>query len=338
VTHFDSDFKELVPVTPLRPRSKVTFERTSTSTIMGTNFPPIRWAVPGYVVEGLSLLAGRQKIGKTYLAMDFAIAVATGGVAMGQIECEKGDVLYIDLENGPRRIRSRIEDRYPDPRNRPDLDRLQWMSDAPQLDKGFIACLDDWHGSVLKPRLVVIDVLQRIKPAGIGNRNAYENDYAILSELQQWATRNGIAVVALMHTRKGGADDPLEAVNGSNGMSACADSTLILDRKSGGLSLYVRGRDIEEKESALLFSDGNWTLQGEVAEVHRSAERREILEELLAAVEPPTPGEIAAAIGKKRNSVDQMLRRMVKSGEVIKVGRGRYAHPARQNARTPDPQ
>ena len=37
---------------------------------------PIRWIVPGYLAEGLSILAGRQKLGKTWLALDWAIAVA----------------------------------------------------------------------------------------------------------------------------------------------------------------------------------------------------------------------------------------------------------------------
>ena len=92
-----------------RERKKHRFAKTSTTTIMATKFPPIRWVVAGYVAEGLSVLAGRQKLGKTWLALDWAIAVASGGIAMGSIECEQGDVLYIDLENRQRRIKSRIE-------------------------------------------------------------------------------------------------------------------------------------------------------------------------------------------------------------------------------------
>src|SRR5215212_6711137 len=91
---------------PMQPR--VVFERTSTTTIMATRYPPLRAIVPGYLYEGFTVLAGRQKLGKTWLGIDWALAVATGGIAMGSIPCEQGDVLYIDMENGPRRIQGRI--------------------------------------------------------------------------------------------------------------------------------------------------------------------------------------------------------------------------------------
>jgi hypothetical protein len=142
--------------------------------------------VPGYVPEGLSILAGRQKLGKTWLALDWAIAVACRGMAMGSVDCEQGDVLYIDLENdidlenGHRRIQSRIKMLFPDQRHLPDLSRLEWVNDAPALNKGFLDALNEWHSSVAIPRLVVVDVLQRIKPAGNANQNAYESDYVAL--------------------------------------------------------------------------------------------------------------------------------------------------------------
>jgi hypothetical protein len=47
--------------------------------------------VPAYVYGGFTVLAGRQKLGKTWLAMDWVVAVATGVVAMGSIDCDPGD-------------------------------------------------------------------------------------------------------------------------------------------------------------------------------------------------------------------------------------------------------
>jgi hypothetical protein len=313
---------------------KPRFKRTNTTTIMATEFEPIRWTVPGYVPEGFSVLAGRQKLGKTWLAIDWALAVACGGVAMGKEAVEAGDVLYIDMENGERRIQRRIRALYPHDKHRPDLSRLEWVTDAPALDKGFIDALEDWRLSVDHPRLVIIDVLQRIKPVGNATRNAYENDYATWSPLQKWATDNGIAVVGLHHTKKGGADDPLEALSGSNGLSACADTTLVLDRDSSGITLYVRGRDVDEKESAMLFAGGMWTATGDAATVRRTDERGAILEALDEAKEPLSPTEIADATRMTNQNVRQLLVSMVKAGEVIKIGRGRYVHPDHNG--TPD--
>ena len=207
-----------------RRDSRVTFKRINTNDIMARTFDPIKWVVPGYISEGFLVLAGRQKLGKTWLAIDMALAVATGGAAIGSIMCEQGDVLYIDMENGPRRVQGRINTLFPDERNRPDLSRLEWVTEAPQLDAGFGDELERWRASVPAPRLVVIDVLQRIKPPGSLARNAYENDYSTWAPLQHWATEHGIAVLGLHHTKKGGDHYPLEALSGSNGLSACADT------------------------------------------------------------------------------------------------------------------
>jgi RecA-family ATPase len=248
---------------------------------------------------------------------------------MGTVDVERGDVLYIDMENGARRIQRRIQALYPDERHRPDLSRLEWVTDAPALDKGFLDALDDWRQSVTNPRLVVIDVLQRIKPAGNATRNAYENDYSIWAPLQRWALDHGIAVVGLHHTKKGGADDPLEALSGSNGLSACADTTLVLDRDSNGITLYVRGRDVDEKESAMTFEAGLWTMTGDAATVRRTDERSTILDALADADEPMSPAEIADATRMAGQNVRQLLVRMARAGEIHKAGRGRYVHPDR---------
>lgn len=309
--------------TPVRAR-RIMFQRTSTNVIMATRYPPLRAVVAGYVYEGFTVLAGRQKLGKTWLAIDWAVAVATGGVAMGAIDCAPGNVLYIDMENGPRRIQGRIKTLFPVDQNMPDLSRLEWVTEAPQLDQGFVQELERWRTSVKTPTLVVIDVLQRIKPVGSLARNSYENDYSAWAPLQQWATENNIAVLGLHHTKKGGADDPLEALSGSNGLSACADTTIVLDSDQNGKTLYVRGRDVEEKETAVIFAAGNWSVLGEASEVRRSDERLVIAEALRDNQAPMTPSELAGALGSPSNNIKQLLFKMARAGELFRVGKGRY--------------
>jgi hypothetical protein len=301
-----------------KPRAK----RLSTADLMAKKFEPIKWIVPGYISEGLSILAGRQKLGKSFLAVDWALAVAAGGMAMASVSCEQGNVLYVDLENGERRIQQRLislgvsqgASRY---------DRLEWLNSAPALDAGFTDILDQWRREVKQPRLVVIDVLQRIKPPGKRNQNSYESDYAALAELQSWATTHGIAIVALHHTRKAAAEDPLEALNGSNGIAACADTTLVLNRDQNGRTLYVRGRDVEEKETALNFINGHWSVIGEASDVRISAERRAILECLNDHGTSMSPTEIAGATGMKAPNVKQLLHKMAKEGTLSRE-KGRY--------------
>jgi hypothetical protein len=57
-------------------------------------FAPIHYVVPGYLAEGCTLLAGRPKLGKSWLVLDIALAVAHGGECLGNIACEEGNVLY----------------------------------------------------------------------------------------------------------------------------------------------------------------------------------------------------------------------------------------------------
>jgi AAA domain-containing protein len=304
------------------------FKRTNTNDLMAAVFPPLKAIVPGYLYGGFTILAGRQKLGKTWLAIDWAVAIATGGVAMGSIDCTQGDVLYIDLENGGRRIQSRIRTLFPYDQALPDMSRLEWVTEAPALDRGFIERVESWRLSVQEPRLVIIDVLQRIKPPGNRNQNAYESDYSTWAPLQVWATKHGVGVLGLHHTKKGGAEDPLEALSGSNGLSAVADTTIVLDSDQNGKTLYVRGRDVEEKETAVIFVTGAWSIIGNASDARRSDERAVILGAMTDNKGPMTPAELAALTGQPNANVRQLLFKMAKSDEVYKLGRGRYwVHP-----------
>jgi AAA domain len=318
---------ELDNIAILHDRFGSGFKRTNTNDLMAATFPPLKAIVPAYVYGGFTVLAGRQKLGKTWLAIDWAVAVATGGVAMGSIDCDQGDVLYIDLENGPRRIQARIKALFPSDQTLPDMARLEWVTEAPQLDKGLIDRLERWRVSVKDPRMVVIDVLQRIKPPGNKAQNAYESDYSTWAPLQEWATTNGVAVVGLHHTKKGGAEDPLEALSGSNGLSACADTTIVLDQDQNGRTLYVRGRDIEEKETAVIFVTGSWSILGNAADVRRSDERSIIVAALTDNGEPMTPAELVTATGQKGANIRQLLFKMAKNGEVYKIGKRYWTSP-----------
>ena len=171
--------------------------RTTTAAILASSAPPVRWVIPDYVGEGLTILAGRRNSGKSWLALDWAIAVARGGSAMGSVACEPGDVLYVDLENGERRIRSRLDTFFA--RGKPPrLPRLEWLNEAPP-DKDFVAILDDWRRAAQEPRLVVIDASHPLQPSpGAGHDGL---DSAALSELRRWATAHPIAVVCLLRTR-----------------------------------------------------------------------------------------------------------------------------------------
>ncbi|MCO5145541.1 MAG: AAA family ATPase [Aquamicrobium sp.] len=297
--------------------------------LLSMDFPPVVYVVPGVITEGLTILGGRPKLGKSWLALGVCIAVATGGAYLGA-ECERGDVLYLALEDNKRRLQGRLTTLLPPMKSlRPDLSQLELDTEAPTVDGGLIQRLDAWRLAAKNPRLVVIDTLAMVRPAKKRTQDSYEADYAALSPLQRWSGEHGLAVVVVTHVRKMEASDPLEMISGTNGLTGAADSILVLNRDADGPKLYGRGRDIEELEKALRFDNGRWSVLGDVDEVKRSAERRAVLAALDDAVGPMTPAEIAKVIGKPKGNLNVLLTKMVKDGEVVKVAYGLYAHPGK---------
>lgn len=167
------------------------------------------------------------------------------------------------------------------------------------------------------------------RPARGNQRSPYEADSAAISGLQALASKYGVAIVIVHHVRKSPAEtDPFEKVSGTMGLTGAADTVLVLDRDANGVTLYGRGRDIEEIETAVTFDKDacRWIVMGEASEVRRTDERSQILSVLIDATESLSPQEIALGADMPRNNVDQLLFKMTSAGEVVKAGRGKYVH------------
>lgn len=300
-------------------------------------FPPIRFILPGYVPEGATILAGRPKLGKSWLALDLALAVARGSDCLGT-KCEQGDVLYLALEDNQRRLKERLQKLAPARELNPWPPALCFATEWKRHDAGGLEDIRAWAASVDNPRLVIVDVLAQFRGGRINTETQYEADYAAVKGLQEIAGDLQIGIIIVHHVKKGAGEiDPFEKVSGTLGLTGAADTTLILDRKSEGCTLYCRGRDIQEYERAVTFDkfDCRWTVQGDASEVHRTDERTAILDALRDADEVMTVKDIQDATGMNRNACDQLLFKMVKDDQVTKVKRGHYVHPDRHDLLPP---
>jgi hypothetical protein len=285
------------------------------------DFPELNFVVEGYVAEGLTMLGGKPKMGKSFMCMALAYAIASGGVALGSIKCKKGAVLYAALEDNERRLQRRIIQLFGSERRWPS--NLQFTTELSRLNEGGLEEIEDWiieNDGVA----VFIDTLIHVRPVGKSDTN-YETDYAALTPLQELAGRYGVAIVVVHHLRKMAGDDPLDTISGTTGLTGAVDSVLVLTRSSNGTILQGRGRDLEQDiEVALDFEDGHWKLLGDAADVHRSDQRKAILGVLAEATDPMSPAEIAAVLGEPPDNVRQRLFHMTKDGEVKKQKRGEY--------------
>lgn len=304
----------------IRKLANEAIDTFSASDLQSKEFPELRYAVDGYIAEGVTLLVGKPKIGKSWMALDLAVAVATGELALGNIKCTQGSVLYCALEDNQRRLQRRMRELFGDTGKWPP--DLHIALEAKRLNEGLIEDLDVWI-SAYKPALVIIDTFAKVRPVS-GRDSGYEADYAALSPLQELAGERGVAILIVHHLRKMPGDDPFDMVSGSTGLTGAVDAALILQRGQQGTTLYGRGREIEEIEHAVEFERGRWRVLGDAVEVRRSQERSVILAVLADAADPMGPKDIADALGKPENNIRQLLYKMLNDGEVKKTTRGRY--------------
>jgi hypothetical protein len=287
----------------------------------------MKYAVKGYVVEGVTILAGRPKIGKRWLALDWNGAIARGGFCFGDLHCIEGAILYLALEDNKRRLKSRLTKLFGStewPEN------FEYATEWPTAKEGGIDAIRAWVKSRPNARMVTVDVLERFRTRSrTGKENAYAADYETIKELQSLAAELRIAILIVTHLRKGADEgDPIDKISGTLGLSGGADAFLILDSNSTGQTIYGRGRDLEEIDKAIRFNrlTCRWEILGETAEVKRSDERSQILEALKDADVPMSPLTIAGATGLKQGNIRRLLGKMVADGEALKAGYGKYAH------------
>ncbi len=290
-------------------------------------FPPMRDVIPGLLTEGVTLLAGKPKKGKTWMAIDIAIATTAHRYCLGEFLPHRGDVLYIALEDNQRRMQRRIKQILFDD-DVPWPERLTIIHAWRRVDQGGIDDLAAWLGEHPQARLIVIDTFSAIRP--LKTDYGFMEDYAALSGLQQLAGRHGIAILVVHHLRKAGADDFGDEISGTLGLTAAVDAYLVLrssNDNGGGHSkaeLCLRSRDIEEQTFGATFSAETcrWTLDRS-SSADRSKNR--ILAVLAESDEPLSPAEIMRLSGLTRNIVDIHLSRMRRAGEVHRTEDKKYS-------------
>lgn len=314
---------------PEKPQDKKPVLRPITAKdLCAKTFAPPRWAVPDLLPEGLIILAGKPKAGKSWLALNLAVAVATGGVALGKIQVEAGEVLYLALEDSEPRLKGRIEKIMPFG-DLPETLHLLTARDFPPLQKGGLEALDTWLTEHPQARLVIIDTLARVKPQRGKNQDSYDADTAIISDLQTISIKHRLALIVVHHTKKLATDDFVESVSGTFGLTGAADCIAVLIRKgrmAADALFKITGRDVPDIEKALKFhSDlGAWKILGEAQEYASSQDRQDILL-ILKETGPKTPAQLSKIIDKSSGAVRITLMRMKDKGEVILNQDGSYS-------------
>ena len=302
-------------------------------------FPPLRYHIPGILPEGLTVLAGAPKVGKSWMVLDWLLAESAGGLALGTIGVpESYHVLYLALEDGDRRMQSRCH----------TLLGNEWRPDDPipplfeYMTKVIPAQLNEtiteWLG--LHPcGLVVVDTLGRVMPPAFAGETPYARDYRVMSALKEVTDSfPGAALLINHHDRKATVTDFVDSVSGTNGIAGGADSVIVLTRprdEPGGL-LQVTGRDVAEGSYAVSFHAGRWSLDGKDLDAAAEAarERRataglgdrsaEIVSYVMSQAVSVGAGDVGAALGMEADDAGRYLRRLADAGRLHRHSRGLY--------------
>ncbi len=303
----------------------------SLTELMDLELPPPNWAVPGLLSEGLSILAGKPKLGKSWMALNLGITIAAGGTALGLCRVPPGDVLYLSLEDRLRRVQGRVR------KLMPGLDcgitgRLSISVEWPRQDKGGMDHLQEWMESAERPTLIIIDVWAKFRPAYTSGGSQYDQDYNHASAIKSLADRHCVSLLILHHCKKAAADDVVDEISGTLGLAGAADGLLILSRTRSETEgkLFCTGRDIDEKELAFQYDPQTfaWKAVG-LADAHFSSKVRQAITEEYRRTSglPLFPGEMAERIGMEAATVKKEMWRMEREGFLRRVGH-KYAWPA----------
>lgn len=302
--------------------------------LLTREWPEPEWLVPGLLPVGLTLLAGRPKVGKSWLALQLVQAVSAGGVFLGE-PVEPAPCLYLALEDSPRRLANRMKMQGWQALDAPaDFVSVGEARDVLPLNgrNGGATAL----AATIRAggyRLIAIDTLSR---AVAGDQNAADVMTAALTPLQEAAHEHSAAVLLVDHHNKMGAanpygggpgmellPDPVQNVLGSTAKAAMADCLWGLYKSQGkaGAVLAVVGRDVEERQLALK-QDGLtkcWQSEGDADAVRVSDARRAVWDSVRELGET-TCSELAEILGRNKGTVLRDLVHLASNGLLFRDG------------------
>jgi len=294
--------------------------------LMEKVFPEPRWAIPGILPEGLNILAGKPKKGKSIFALNIGLSISLGGLALGKIPVEQGAVIYLALEDTERRLQGRLKQMMSYSDQAPAS--LHLFTKWPRMGAGGLELLEAKISEILNIRLIIIDTLQKFRNPTKGNANIYVEDYETVTKIKDVADRMGVCILLIHHLRKAESNDIFDTLSGSLGLTGGTDGNLVMESTKGSTTLHITGRDVEGIELAFELDTQtlSWRLLGERAEVKSTNDQQRIYDALKESAEDLTPKELSKMTGLKDFYVKKVLGKFVEDGSIKRTGHGKYTH------------
>ena len=257
--------------------------------LMSQPLRPPDFVVDSLLSQGLHILAGSPKVGKSWLVLWLAVMVAKGE-PVWDMATRQGHTLYLCLEDSALRIQNRLFEITEDA-----PESVHFCTECAPIGQGLEEQIKTFSMEHPGTVLVIIDTLQMARPI---HDATYANDYRDMSVLKRLADRLGLAILLIHHLRKEKAEDVFHRISGTTAISGAVDSNFTLVEKrrgSGRAKLTCIGRDIEYRELELeRNADNVWELlsdsrtQPELLEGRITVLLSEFLEEQREFIGTPT--------------------------------------------------
>ncbi len=306
----------------------------SVTELLAATFPDPVWSVPGLIPAGFVVLAGRPKLGKSWLSLQIAVAVGCGGKVLGR-DASRGRVLYLALEDNPRRIQDRLR-KQQTPAGISVAFRFEWPALATPLGLDLLAKELQGGGYTL----LVIDTISRALGAVDQMDQAAMN--VTMGMLQRLAMENNVTLLAVDHHRKaaGNVGDVIDDVMGATSKVGVADAAMGLYRQRGQkeATLKITGRDVDDAELAIVFDQQlfSWQYLGTASDVRAESLQSDIIEMVGDKGGAATTKELADMLKKHPAQISRELQELVKKGKLLRSPRqGRdvpYSLPGHEQA------
>ena len=221
-----------------------------------------RMLIDGILADGLAVMAGDSKIGKSWMVLWLCLQISKGEPVWG-IPTRKTDVVYLALEDREWRIQQRMQELTEAP-----PENLHFGFSCGQLGSELESQIEAVMQDYPSTGLIFIDTLQMIRDNVSGKVNAYAQDYRDLSSLKKIADNHGICIFLVHHTRKDrDSSNIFNDMTGSTGIMGVADTVMILrkeERFGDAAALCITGRDVEEKKLKMQMCGVCWEITEEL--------------------------------------------------------------------------
>ena len=206
--------------------------RLRTARTLIEEYPALRSPViDGLLRKGETAnIIAAPKVGKSWLVLDLALAVATGRPWLGVFPTTPGDVLILDNELHPESSAHRVP-RVADARG---IGREDWV-DSVVIEnlRGRLQSIDQMHAffDAIEPgrfKIIILDAFYRFMPSGDENDNALMA--SVYNLLDRYAAQLESCFVLIHHSSKGNQSQKgvTDVGAGAGSQSRAADCHLIL--------------------------------------------------------------------------------------------------------------